>query len=354
MSTAIVAVVVSALLTAVSVGAVRSWSLRARFLDIPNDRSSHRDPTPRGGGLGIVLVVWVGCFFWLAGAAVRGCASAVPLARIGMVLAAAMGVAVISWADDIAHGLKPLTRLGVHLISAAAVLAALGWWRQADIPLFGTVQIGALGPLFTILWLVGLLNAFNFMDGIDGIAAGQAATASLSWMVIGLGLRIETLAIAAGLLLGASLAFLVYNWHPAKIFMGDVGSAFLGFSFAVVPLYAAWPAEGRLSVRLPVVGFLVMAPFVMDAALTFARRLRRGERVYEAHRSHAYQRLAMSGLGHAKVAIFYVLLGAAGGASAIAFLFLEDRTKASLVAVVGGLVIALAPRAWLKARAGRM
>jgi UDP-N-acetylmuramyl pentapeptide phosphotransferase/UDP-N-acetylglucosamine-1-phosphate transferase len=289
--------------SAVLVAVLRKIAPRVGLVDVPNERSSHAEPTPRGGGLAIVIVVMVGVV-WLV---VWGI---VPADRTAwVVLAAALGVAAVSFADD----LRPVpfgVRLVVHVAAALVVLWTVGWWQGVGLPLLGTVSLGVMGLPVTLLWMVGLTNAYNFMDGIDGIAGAQAVVAGAGWFVI-LGPAPGFGAAAALLIAAAATGFLVHNWSPARIFMGDVGSAFLGFMLALIPVLQA-----PQSPRMPLAGLLVVWPFVADTAVTFFRRLVSGERVVEAHRSHLYQRLVSRGWSHAGVALLYAALAAAGVAIA--------------------------------------
>ena len=273
------------LVSVVLVRFIREWAERKAILDHPNERSSHDVPKPRGGGMAIVLVTLAGSALWWT-------------PRFAVVAAAALIVAVVSWIDDVRH-LPATLRLGVQSLAAIAVLMAY--------------PAGAFAPL-AFLWIVGLTNAYNFMDGIDGIAGGQAVVAGLAWALFGM-IGQQTLIVMLGLLIaGSSAGFLMHNWQPARIFMGDVGSAFLGFTFASLAVMA-WP-----NVRLAAAGALVVWPFVADAAFTFARRAARGERVMEAHRSHVYQRMNQRGLSHAAVSMIYTALAAIGAAAAILLL----------------------------------
>ena len=257
--------------------------IRARaVLDHPNERSSHSVPTPRGGGIAIVLITLGGSAFWMT-------------PRFAVVAVAALAIAVVSFIDDL-HPLPATLRLGVQI--AAALPVALLF-----VPL-------VWAPL-ALLWIVGLTNAYNFMDGIDGIAGGQAVVAGLGWALLGM-LTQQPLVATVGLLTaGSSAGFLTHNWQPARIFMGDVGSAFLGFLFASLAVMA-WP-----NLRLVAAGVLVVWPFVLDAGVTFVRRALRGERLMEAHRSHVYQRLNQRGLSHGAVASIYIALAAAGAIAAL-------------------------------------
>jgi UDP-N-acetylmuramyl pentapeptide phosphotransferase/UDP-N-acetylglucosamine-1-phosphate transferase len=166
-----------------------------------------------------------------------------------------------------------------------------------------------LGIVFTIVWIVGLTNVYNFMDGIDGIAAVQGVVAGLAWAVAGVWLGSGVIWEFGLVLMGACFGFVLFNWAPARIFMGDVGSTFLGFTFAVLPLLLVRELP-RLTNAVPpgiVPGFavLVVWPFVGDGLLTFFLRTFRGERVWQAHRSHLYQRLVQTGWSHARVSLLY-------------------------------------------------
>lgn len=294
----------AALLSLALVGLVRRVALRRRILDSPNERSLHSQPTPRGGGVAIVGVSLTGIL--LCWALVPSWAAAPVLAFIG----AALLVAAVSWRDDV----KPLpnvVRFGAHILASLVVLAGVGSWAVFEAPALGLFRFGYLGLPITVLWIVGLTNAYNFMDGIDGIAGTQAVIAGMGWVALtGESDRIETW---LGLLVAASsLGFLVHNWPPAKIFMGDVGSALLGFSFAVLAIIGA-----QHDPRLALAGILVVWPFVFDTSFTFVRRLRKGENVFRAHRSHLYQRLVLVGYSHRFVTCLYGALAVLGVALAL-------------------------------------
>jgi len=182
------------------------------------------------------------------------------------------------------------------------------------LPGAGPVALGWLAGPLAFLWLVGLTNAYNFMDGIDGIAGGQAVVAGLGWAVIGAMRAEQETVVFALLLAGASLGFLTRNWPPARVFMGDVGSTFLGFSFAALPILVD-PVDSHLFLA----GVIFVWPFVFDAGFTMLRRLFRGENILQAHRSHLYQRLVITGWSHRAVTLLYAGLAAAGGILAVAY-----------------------------------
>ena len=240
-------------------------------------------PTPRLGGLGIVAAVVASIGL--------GLALGLDAMRLLPLLAVAAVVAGLSLIDDL-RGLPALVRLVVHAAAAAVVVGGIGAFveiRVAPDPLLspsgGLLLSPALGAAVTAAWIVGFVNAFNFMDGIDGIAALQAVIAGLAWAAIGWLLDEPALALLGVAVAAACVGFLAHNWSPASIFMGDVGSAFLGFLLAAGALATRPPR----SLLVPTV--LTVWPFVFDTSLTLARRVRRRENLLAAHRSHLYQRL---------------------------------------------------------------
>jgi Fuc2NAc and GlcNAc transferase len=291
--------VVAAVLSTGGVAVLRDWAGRRRILDIPNERSSHTRPTPRGGGLAIVAVVLLGTVLCAVGG-LFGVTRALALCGTGALL-----VAVVSWVEDL-WCLPVALRLSAHV--AAALLAFVGSFGVIR-AVSSTVRI-PWGPAIVggvlLVWIVGLTNAYNFMDGIDGIAASQGVIAGVAWAAFGWHAGEASLAILGTLICGSCLGFLIHNWSPAKIFMGDVGSAFLGFVLAVLPLLAA-----RHDARMALAGVLVVWPFVFDTGFTLCRRLVRREDVFRSHRSHLYQRLVVAGWSHQAVTFLYSALAVA-------------------------------------------
>ena len=300
------------LLTALLAWVQVAWLIRLAprmgLLDQPNDRSLHTQVTPRGGGLGFVLVLAL----VLGGALVLGlplvCGGSGGL-RLPLVtyLGTALLVAAVSLRDDF----KPLgagLRFLCQLLAAAVAVAGVTWFRQATLPGWGQVGLGGVGAVLTVVWIVGLTNVYNFMDGINGIAGVQGVIAGLAWAVAGAILGSPIVMLLGLLLAGGCLGFLVHNWSPAKIFMGDVGSAFLGYSFSVLPLVLlrSAPTGPTFAVgAVPVFALLVVWPFVSDGFYTFLRRAWRRETVWKPHRSHLYQRLVRSGWTHSRVSTIY-------------------------------------------------
>ena len=306
------------------------WTSARGIIDAPNARSSHTRSTPRGGGLAIVVVV----------AAVAGVIAAIrpeELLRIGGAILPALAIAAVSWLDDV-HTLRNRTRFAVHLAAALAATAALGAVTRVDLGSFGMLRFGPLAWPLTLLWIVGLTNAFNFMDGSDGIAGITAAAVSAGIAAAAAACGAGPVAVIAAAFAGAAIGFLTSNWQPARIFMGDVGSAFCGFLLAVLPLAVRADAVPEV---LPV-AVLALWPFIFDTSLTLLRRLRAGENIFQAHRSHLYQRLLIAGWSHRAVASLYGGLAAFGATIAVApLLDPAVRRAADQVAAVTPLVTAV-------------
>ena len=275
---------------------IRHYVERRQILDHPNERSSHSTPTPRGGGLAIVILV-LGTGLWFASEA--GWSRSLIYILCGAV------IAFLGWRDDV-HSLSSRVRFAVHSLVAVISIIGLGYFKSVTIPLFGELQLGVAGIIITFLWIIGLTNAFNFMDGIDGMAGGVAFAGGIGWMLLSFntGYLIHSFAFWVAFAIAASsLGFLAHNWSPAKIFMGDVASTFLGYSFAVLPLIAIDKEGDSL-----MLGTLLMWTFIMDAGVTFIQRLVRREAVFSAHRSHLYQRLIKRGYTHAAISSLYMVL----------------------------------------------
>lgn len=268
---------------------VRNFVLWRGLLDIPNDRSSHRIAMPRGGGIAVVAVVTLGSVVL----AVLGLLNRPLLVTL---LVGGIAVAAIGYADD-RHRLKPRTRLAVHSLAAVLAIASLG--GLAPLGLGAQVEdLGWFGTVLALLGIVWVVNLFNFMDGIDGIAASEALFVAGAGALLSQAQGNTGISWSAWLLCGACAGFLVWNWPPARIFLGDVGSGYIGFVLAVLALGD--------SHRDPVAiwqWLILGGVFFVDATVTLVRRCLRGERVHQAHRQHAYQWLARRGRSHAKVTL---------------------------------------------------
>ena len=291
-------------------GAVRRYALRSDLLDVPNERSLHRTPTPRGGGLAIALVT-------LAGLTVAALLSRIP-AQVGWALGVGGAlVAAVGWLED-RRGVSARLRAAVHLVAA-------GW---AAYWIWGELSLAAVAGVVCIIWAI---NLYNFMDGIDGLAGAEAGSVGIIAGALFLMAGRDDLAVVAFLVAAAATGFLGWNWPPARIFMGDVGSGFLGFTFGALALIA--DRSGALPVAL---GLLAAGVFAFDATITLLRRMARGDRWQEAHRSHAYQRLVQAGSTHAEVTSGVLLVNLVLGL--LAGLAQSGRLSVA-AAVLAGIVV---------------
>lgn len=271
---------------------------KAELLDIPNERSSHVTPTQRGGGA-VFVVVCLGAYLVIS--------FFYPNSFSLGFLAGAVLIVLISWLDDLCS-IWFVWRFLAHGVAAVLLMADVGYWHHLDLPFFSVqLDLGLFGPVITFLWLTWVVNAYNFMDGIDGIAGLQSVIAASSWLALSYSYEMPALYFFCGVIAASSLGFLIHNWQPARIFMGDVGSAFLGFAFASLPLLARQEAVGH-DHDLIIAGCAFLWFFVFDSVVTFLFRLFRGENVFSAHREHIYQRLTRSGMSHARVALVYGIL----------------------------------------------
>ncbi len=287
------------LLGYICTGGILKWVKRKNILDIPNIRSSHSVPTPRGGGIAIVGLM-VGLWLVYLPVAHRFDSLFLVFAAGGLL------VATMGWLDDVGS-VRRSVRFLAHSVAAAMAMLAFGYFEEIVVPFVGPIHFSWLGVPLTFLWIAGLTNGYNFMDGIDGIAGGQAVVAGAGWVILCSMMGHPEIGIIGLLAASTSLAFLKYNWPPARIFMGDVGSSFLGYTFAVIPLMcrSADPA-------LPFASVLLVWPFVFDTGFTIIRRAKNRENILIAHRSHLYQRLHIAGWSHLQVTLLYTLLEAIG------------------------------------------
>lgn len=273
-----------------SAAAVTAWLLHFRvlrsMLDIPNHRSLHSIPTPRSGGLAILVGILVGVTIY------RPTVDELQVLVIGLALAVIVAVSML---DDM-YGTSILLRLSAHFLGAVILLVGgfISYLSLAGIDSVPDI-LRWLGALSFLVWMT---NMYNFMDGMDGFAGGMAvigfgALGYLAWMSNSSPLMILSFIVAA-----SATGFLFFNLPPARIFMGDTGSSVLGFVAGAFILWAHY-----LDVFPVWIGLLVFSPFIVDATLTLIRRLLSGERIWTPHKTHYYQRLVQLGWGHRKTAL---------------------------------------------------
>ncbi len=314
---------------------------KLRFLDHPTDRSLHTTPTPRTGGLAILGSVMAGLlavdvlggtgvFFWKTADPV--------LAEVWLwIMGLTLMVGAVSFWDD-RSALSPSVRLGLHWLAAAGAVWGAGLVVEVvPVPCFGDIALGALAAPLTLLGLMWMTNLYNFMDGMDGFAGGMS--------VLGFGMLgylawrggAQQLALISLLIVGAAGGFLVFNLPPARIFMGDVGSVPLGFLAGA--LSVAGIRDGIFDLWVPL---LIFSPFVVDATVTLFSRLRRGVKVWHAHREHYYQRLVLAGWGHRKTMIAEYGLMLASGSTALLYVHGAEPVRFGLLSlwVIGYIILA--------------
>jgi UDP-GlcNAc:undecaprenyl-phosphate/decaprenyl-phosphate GlcNAc-1-phosphate transferase len=319
--TVIAAPLVAALVALALTPAVRAFALRSGTIDVPNDRSSHEVPTPRGGGIAILIGLAAGLL------AVRPAIDD-PLVFL---LVGTAAIAIVGFVDDL-RSLSVSVRLGIQIVVAIGVAAGGTLLIDLISPLGSLrVPLFALSVVLTAFWATGVTNAYNFMDGINGIASVQAVIAGAALAILLARHGDVSGAVVAMATAGAAAGFLPWNYPKARIFMGDVGSAALGFLLAMLAVRLSLFGGSLLEGALP---FL---PFLFDTSLTLARRIANREKWWTAHRTHLYQRLTQLGWSHASVTAVWgglALLSAAG-----AILLRELTWTAGMVAVIALLLL---------------
>jgi len=314
------------LTSAIFTGLILRFARRISWLDRPVPRSAHSLPVPTSGGLAIVLLllaVVVGCYL----------NGVMPLAEF-MALVGAAAIAGVGLADDIAK-LDIKWRMPVQVVAA---IWSVAWLGGIPAILIGpwAVELPWLLSIIAVVALIWLLNLYNFMDGIDGIAGCQACFVSLASLLIVMHSDDQLVKLLSVALLAASAGFLVWNWAPARIFMGDVGSGFIGFSFGVIALLSIH--HGSMNVWT---WLILLGVFVVDATVTLVQRFIGGEKWYEGHSSHAYQKAARNFNSHSRVTITIMVVNILW-LGPLAWITVRQPSYAGLIAVIG-----LAPLVWL-------
>lgn len=298
---------------------VERWGRRREWLDIPNDRSSHEVPTPRIGGIGIAAGTLVGVSV-LEGA---------PDSPLSVILVAGLLLGGVGLVDDL-RGTTVLVKYLAQLTAAAAVTLTLQPRLSVDLLGLELLVDGPAAIILGTVWLTAIVNAFNFMDGIDGLVGGVVVVVGLVSSAF-TDPAVAPVALAAA---AASAGFLVWNTGPASIFMGDVGSQFVGL---VVGSALLGSATGTVDV---VPALLITSPLVFDTGFTILRRARSGRNILAAHREHLYQRLVTAGHSHREVAAGYVVASIVGGVLALRWSELETTAQA-MILLVGAIVAAV-------------
>jgi UDP-GlcNAc:undecaprenyl-phosphate GlcNAc-1-phosphate transferase len=311
-----------ALVSAVVVRAMIS----ARVMDRPDARKAHRDPTPRGGGVGIVVAFLMGMFV------LYGMADFARLADpyFRAVIIASAAIAAVSFADDV-RDWPAWAKLTAQLLAGLLAVGSGLYVSVLHLPLIGAVDLGWVGAVATLGWLLFATNAMNFIDGLNGLAAGTALVACVFLAAIAAGQGGWFVYFASLLLASGIAGFLPFNFPRARIFMGDVGSQFCGFVLAVLGVAAARFERVEMSFLLVP---LLLSGVLFDVAFTLVRRAVAGERLTRAHRSHLYQIAHRAGMDARLIAALHWGFAAFGGALAMAFVAAPSALKLPLLCLV--------------------
>ena len=319
------------LISYLGVFVIRWWALRHGVVDIPNERSSHDRPTPRGGGMAIVVsffaAMLLASFFYPFD----------PRTYWGLLLNA-VAIAILGFIDDL-HSLSRRHRFAAWIIIAAISMALGIRLRVVALPLVGVISLSILSPLATFAWLIGVTNFYNFMDGIDGLAGGEAVSVAGFLVVISLMYGNAFIFITSLILLGSALGFLLHNLPPARIFMGDGGSNFLGFVLAALAIIGCQGGAASIPFVIPVV---LLGTFLFDATITLLKRVPKGKKWLEPHRDHYYQRLIILGYSHKQVTSLYCLMNILLGCVALLYTRSTGLMALGLLAVAFVLLLSIA------------
>lgn len=267
---------------------MRAYALKKNIIDNPNERSSHSVPTPRGGGVAVV------CSYLLALAVLIY--SQQLTVHIGLTLmAAGFVIALLGFLDDHGH-INSMLRLAIHFVVAIGVVISLGGF--VEVTVFNGLQLGFIANIIAVLFLVWLLNLYNFMDGINGIASVEAITTTVSMAILYYLLNTSLNSDLLWLLAACVFGFLLWNFPKAKIFMGDACSGFLGLILGILALIAL-----KENLALFCAWIICLGVFVVDATYTLIKRVLNGHKMYDAHRSHSYQILSRKWGSHTPVTL---------------------------------------------------
>ncbi|MFZ1701775.1 MAG: glycosyltransferase family 4 protein [Pyrinomonadaceae bacterium] len=307
--------------TFLGVSVYRRFGVRYSVLAIPNERSSHTEPTPHGAGIVIVIIcllTYIPISIFVTGTFSWGY-------FIGALL-----IASISFIDDL-YPLRFHWRLLVHSIAALLLIADLETWH--GITMLGELKFGVFGYVLTFLWIVWMVNSYNFMDGIDGLAGLQAIIAAGSWLLLCRILDMHGIYFFSVIIAASSMGFLIHNMSRSRIFMGDVGSAFLGYTFAALPLLGRNLASKSPDL-LPIAAVLFVWFFLFDSVVTIVKRALRGEKIWLPHREHLFQLLVLSGFSHRQVTVVYGVLATLLSSSVLISVIYRDEIGLAMFPVV--------------------
>jgi UDP-GlcNAc:undecaprenyl-phosphate/decaprenyl-phosphate GlcNAc-1-phosphate transferase len=340
-----IAFVGSTLIAFICTGLSIRWSRKHGWVDLPNPRSLHCIPTPRIGGIGIVIAFCVSLLgmeaYWhsqISELIVNGRSQ-------WLIVGAALSLALAGLYDDLRH-LRTGMKFTCEFIAGVAVLAAgISFAPFSFVPSILAISVSYL---ITMLWLTGFCNVFNFMDGINGLSGGTGVIYGFALFLLSLQHGRNSVALFSLLLGGGCLGFVFLNFPSARTFMGDTGSLYLGFFFALLVVRLA-----QLGTNVTAL-VLVVSVFVFDSGFTLLRRLGMGENIFKAHRSHLYQRLVQAGVSQPRVTLLYLLLQGMTAVLALSYESASDGQRIGIL-LAGCILLLLLPPAvsWIERRAAR-
>lgn len=323
-----------------------AWSVLryGTVVDTPNQRSSHTRPTATIGGVAIVLTFFLGMgiFFFIGEDAMIRTRFFFGFTFSSLLIA---GMSLYDDYRDKSFMVRLMTQaLGILVVMAFGIII-----NRIDLPLFQSPAMAVAGYFLTFLWILGLTNAYNFMDGLNGMAGGNAVVAAvfLGWISYTEGSNF-TYIVCYSLVAGTA-GFLVFNFPRGRLFMGDVGATFLGFSFATLAIISALYDNAHTSLMVVP---LLLFHFIFDTAFTFCRRFLNRENVFQAHRTHLYQLLNRMGYSHTRVTLFYCFMGTVQGLGAA--LMIQIHGYPRLLVFVPFMIFHLAYAAAVTRRARRL
>lgn len=292
---------------------------KVAIMDHPNERSSHSIAVPRGGGVAIVITFFIG----MAAIYLFGDRTHIEQKYMLGFIASSVLIAGISFYDDIENKSAQFKFLS-HLVAVLVVLWSGIVLDELAFPVVGYISLGWFGYLLSLFWIIGLTNAYNFMDGLDGLVGGITVIASLFFMTICYYEGSHFVYITCYTLLAGTMGFLILNTSPAKIFMGDIGSTFIGFTFATLAIIAARYDESHISFFVVP---LLLFNIIYDVIFTLIRRKLNGEQITQAHRSHLYQLMNRIGYSHLEVSLTHYCMAFLQGLGAIWMMQIDGSNR---------------------------
>lgn len=317
---------VAGITTGILIPIINRLCFRFGLLDLPGERKRHRFPTPNLGGLSIFIGFWLAVVFAFYQHPELGL-------ELGpflyFIVAGAVIIFVIGLVDDLTDLSAPIKLAGQVV---AGVIVYTGGLKISIlfIPLVGPVQLGYLSLPVTLIWFVGVTNSINLIDGLDGLAAGVAGIAALAILFVGIAFELMAVIVFSLALVGVCLVFLYFNHYPAKVFMGDSGSLFIGYIFAIVSIIFPIKSYTTAAVFLPL---LALGVPIIETTVSFLRRIATGHKFYEADNRHLFHYLAESGISKAKVVWAFYLIAAVFAIFSGAMFIFDKRIVITILAV---------------------